>query len=637
MKRLLGIIAVAVAAASIQAAAIDSEETKAGFVPLFNGKDLSGWIGDTNGYKVENGNLVCHGGKLYTDKEYGDFIIRFEFKLPAGGNNGLGIRTPTKGDPAYVGMELQILDNTAPQYKNLKASQYHGSVYGLVPAKRGFLKPVGEWNSQEVIAIGPKIKITLNGTVIVDTDLTKIKQSKDTHDFKKHPGRFNKKGHIAFLGHGAVVKFRNIRIEDLAGKTAAAPETEQTANQAPEGFTPLFNGKNLDGWKGLLPRPNDNPINRAKLSKDQLQEAQVKAYETMRKHWSVENGILIHDGKGSSICTAKDYGDFEMLIDWKIEKGGDSGIYLRGTPQVQIWDNDKWKVGSGGLYNNKKHPSKPLLVADNPTGEWNTFRIKMVGENVTVHLNGKKVTDTVLENYWNRSIPIFPGGQIELQHHGSKLYFKNIYIKEISAAPQTAAVAAPHPIFDGKTLNGWIQKNGKASYRVEDGAIIGKTENGSPNSFLCSEKEYGDFDLTMEVKLINDELNSGIQIRSQTKPPKGNEKFGRVNGPQVEVEASGEKGAESGYIYGEACGGWMTPKDKLIPRKVFKSGEWNKYRILAKGSRIQTWINGEQISDLVDEAKFKSHPKGFIGLQVHAVGNKGPYEVAWRNINIKEL
>ncbi|MFC1498971.1 DUF1080 domain-containing protein [Verrucomicrobiota bacterium] len=192
-------------------------------------------------------------------------------------------------------------------------------------------------------------------------------------------------------------------------------------------------------------------------------------------------------------------------------------------------------------------------------------------------------------------------------------------------------------LFDGKTLDGWIQKNGTATYRVEDGAIIGKTTKGSPNSFLCTVKEYGDFELEFEVKLINNELNSGVQIRSQTKATNDKKKFGRVNGPQVEIEASGDKGAEAGYIYGEACGGWMTPKDRLKPRKVFKDGEWNKYRIVAKGARIQTWINGEQIEDLTSEAKFKSHPKGFIGLQVHGVGGRGPFEVTWRKIRIKVL
>ena len=195
-------------------------------------------------------------------------------------------------------------------------------------------------------------------------------------------------------------------------------------------------------------------------------------------------------------------------------------------------------------------------------------------------------------------------------------------------------------LFDGKTLEGWNKKNGKHTYRVEDGAIIGRTEKGSPNSFLCTNDLYGNFELEFEVKLINEELNSGVQIRSNDKPKEVSKKVkeGRVNGPQVEIEATGiAKGGEAGYIYGEACGGWMTPKDKLVKHKHYKDGEWNKYRIVANGPRIQTWINGNQVSDLTDEAKFESHPKGFIGLQVHGVGNRGPYEVSWKNIRIKKL
>lgn len=192
-------------------------------------------------------------------------------------------------------------------------------------------------------------------------------------------------------------------------------------------------------------------------------------------------------------------------------------------------------------------------------------------------------------------------------------------------------------LFDGKTLTGWTQKNGTATYRVEDGTIVGKTTPLSPNSFLCSDEEFGDFELTFDVKLFNPELNSGVQIRSKTDPPKHKQEYGRVNGPQIEIEASGENGAEAGYIYGEACGGWMTPEDKLIPRKLFKDGEWNSYRVVAQGPHLQVWLNGEVAEDLVDDAKFASHPKGFIGLQVHAVGKDGPYEVAWRNIKIKPL
>jgi len=200
-------------------------------------------------------------------------------------------------------------------------------------------------------------------------------------------------------------------------------------NTPPEGFVALTNGKDLTGWKGLLKSPLDNPAKRAKLAPDELAKAQQEADENMRAHWKVVDGALVFDGKGRSICTAKDYGDFEMWVDWKILPKGDSGLYLRGTPQVQIWDSPE---GSGGLYNNQKNPRKPLKKADKPVGEWNTFYIKMVGERVTVKLNGELVVDNVvLENYWERDKPIYPTGQIELQNHGNTLYFKNIYLREI--------------------------------------------------------------------------------------------------------------------------------------------------------------------------------------------------------------
>jgi hypothetical protein len=209
---------------------------------------------------------------------------------------------------------------------------------------------------------------------------------------------------------------------------------EKKDNAPPEGFVALFNGKDLGGWKGLMKRPLDNPIKRAALSPDERVKAQKEADDDMRAHWRVEDGALVFDGKGRSLCTAKDYGDFEMYVDWKILPKGDSGIYLRGTPQVQIWDtaNANASVGSGGLFNNKKNPSKPLVKADKPVGEWNSFWIKMVGEKVWVKLNDVLVVDGVpLENYWDANQPIFPTGQIELQNHGNTLWFKNIYIKEL--------------------------------------------------------------------------------------------------------------------------------------------------------------------------------------------------------------
>ena len=195
-------------------AGLSQEEIKQGFTSLFDGKTLDGWQGDTKGYKVDSGALVCApGGNLFTDKEYGDFIFRFEFKLPPGGNNGVGIRTPLKGNPAYAGMEIQILDDGHEKYRAwLKPYQVHGSIYGVVPAKRGHQKPIGQWNFEEIMCKGSHVKVTLNGTVIVDADLDKIDK---TMDGQNHPGLHNKKGYIGFLGHGDPVEFRNIRIKEL--------------------------------------------------------------------------------------------------------------------------------------------------------------------------------------------------------------------------------------------------------------------------------------------------------------------------------------------------------------------------------------------------------------------------------------
>jgi lysophospholipase L1-like esterase len=209
-------------------------------------------------------------------------------------------------------------------------------------------------------------------------------------------------------------------------------------NVPPDGFTALFNGKDLTGWKGLVA----NPKKRAAMTPDALAEAQKNADEAMREHWSVKDGVLVFDGKGQSLCTARDYADFELYVDWKIEEGGDSGVYLRGSPQVQIWDRP---VGSGGLFNNKDHPSQPLIRADKPVGEWNTLRIIMVAERVTVYLNDILVVDNVVfENYWERDKPIYPTGQIELQNHGNSLYFRNIFLREIPRQGRPAP--APPPI-----------------------------------------------------------------------------------------------------------------------------------------------------------------------------------------------
>ena len=201
------------------AAALAADAPEPGFAPLFDGKTLNGWTlvrGHGPGYVAENGILVCPkegGGNLYTEKEYANFIFRFEFKLSAGGNNGIGVRAPLTGDAAYQGMEIQILDHDDPQYRGwLKPAQFHGSIYDVFPAKTGHLKPVGEWNYEEIVADGRKITVRLNGAAIVDANLD---DAKDPEVLKKHPGLARKTGHLGLLGHGSHVEFRNFRIKEL--------------------------------------------------------------------------------------------------------------------------------------------------------------------------------------------------------------------------------------------------------------------------------------------------------------------------------------------------------------------------------------------------------------------------------------
>ncbi|MEY4168379.1 MAG: 3-keto-disaccharide hydrolase [Blastocatellia bacterium] len=218
MKRILSGMVLALCLAPVVVLG-QSSAAEAGFVPLFDGKSLDGWQlvrGRGPGYVVKDGVLVCPlegGGNLLTKNEYSNFIFRFEFKTEPGGNNGIGIRTPLSGDAAYVGMEVQILDDGHEKYKGkIRSEQHHGSIYLVAPARTGFLKPAGEWNSEEIMADGSHIRVTLNGVVILDFDLSLVKEKEV---IEKHPGIRNEKGYIGFLGHGSLVEFRNIRIKTL--------------------------------------------------------------------------------------------------------------------------------------------------------------------------------------------------------------------------------------------------------------------------------------------------------------------------------------------------------------------------------------------------------------------------------------
>ena len=210
---------VVVACLALAAGCVRAEAPPEGFSPLFNGRDMAGWRGKVDGYEVADGSMRCrpgHGGNVFTAAEYDDFVLRFDFKLAPGANNGLGIRMPPEGDAAFVGMELQILDDGHPKYAGLQPWQVHGSIYGVVPAERGCLKPAGEWNTEEVTVRGSHVTVVVNGKTILDADVAGFRDGKTpTADGKPHPGLARTKGHIGFLGHGDEVAFRNLFIKPL--------------------------------------------------------------------------------------------------------------------------------------------------------------------------------------------------------------------------------------------------------------------------------------------------------------------------------------------------------------------------------------------------------------------------------------
>ena len=395
----------------------------------------------------------------------------------------------------------------------------------------------------------------------------------------------------------------------------------------PEGFVALFNGKDLTGWKALLHRPNDNPIKRAELTPEKHAELQAKEDVSMRQSWKVEDGVLHFDGKGFSLATARKYGDFEMLVDWKIvHPRGDSGIYLRGTPQVQIWDPDQHKTGSGGLYNNKKNPSKPTKIADNPIGTWNTFRIVMIGEKVSIYLNGELVVDNVvLENYWDRSRPIFASEQIELQCHGNPIDFTNIFIREIPRAGEF------RPLFNGRDLGGWIGDT--KGYLIEDGVIVCK-----PGGNLYTAEQFDNFHFKFDFKLTAG-ANNGLGIRT---PSRGDAAYAGMELQILDNTSDRYKNLRDFQYHGSIYG--IVPAKRGFLKPV---GEWNHQEVIAKGAKIKVILNDTVIVDADIEQAVKDYepgkmhdPKRHPGLK-----NKGGHigflghgsVVYFKNIEIMDL
>lgn len=403
------------------------------------------------------------------------------------------------------------------------------------------------------------------------------------------------------------------------------------------GFVSLFNGKDLAGWKGLV----GNPISRAKMAEQELQDAQRIANEKMQHDWIVKDGLLLFTGHGDNLATVAQYSDFDMYVDWKITEKGDAGIYLRGSPQVQIWDTSRREagaqVGSGGLYNNQVNQSKPLVVADNKIGEWNTFHIIMKGEKVTVFLNGKLVTDnSILENYWDRKLPIFPKEQIELQAHGTYVAYRNIYLREISGDPISVLSEEEKKqgfsmLFNGSNMDQW--RGNTAGYLLEEGSIVVHPEFGGGGN-LYTKDMYADFEYRFEFQLTPG-ANNGVGIRT---PLEGDAAYVGMELQILDNEADIYKNLQPYQYHGSVYGVIPAKRGYLKP-----TGEWNREEVVVKGSKVKVVLNGEVIldGDIQEAAKngtmdHKEHPglsrtTGHIGFLGHGD------VVRFRNIRVKKL
>lgn len=405
------------------------------------------------------------------------------------------------------------------------------------------------------------------------------------------------------------------------------------------GFVSMFNGRNLDGWHGMI--AGGNPIKIAGMGESERAKAQEEANKKMLENWSVKDGKIVFSGKGHNLVSSKIYKDFEMIVDWLITKEGDSGIYLRGTPQVQIWDTSRTevgaRVGSGGLYNNNKdNVRNPLKVADNPVNEWNTFRITMIGENVTVYLNGELVVENVrMDNYWDRSIPIFESGTIELQAHGNELAFRDVYVREINAKQigltQEEIDNGFTSLFNGKNLDGW--QGNKTDYYVENGELIVNPKMGGHGN-LFTDKEYSDFIFRFEFKLTPG-ANNGLGLRA---PLKGDAAYVGMESQILDNTAAIYANLQDYQYHGSIYG--------IIPaRRGFLNpvGEWNAEEVYLKGDDVKIILNGRVIlegnlqkASANGTLDHRNHPglkrkKGFIGFLGHGS------ELKFRNIRIKEL
>jgi len=416
---------------------------------------------------------------------------------------------------------------------------------------------------------------------------------------------------------------------------AAAPAT------LPADFTLLFNGKDLTGWHG---RGHVDPRSVWALSATAQEAQRAKERPEFEKHWRVEDGALVNDGEGPYATTDDEFRDVELRLEYRTVAKADSGVYLRGNPQVQIWDTTeaggKWdrgaQFGSGGLFNNSPGaPGRdPLVKADRPFGQWNSLRIIQVGERTWVWLNDQPVVDGArMENFWDRALPLWPKGPIQLQTHGGEIRWRNIMARDIGWDEGRRLLESRdgegfQAVFNGKDWTGWAGP--VDNYEIVDGTIRCKPKQGGT---IFTKKEYGDFAARLEIRLPPGG-NNGLAIRY---PGDGDTAYvGMCEIQTLDNEdpqyATLDPRQYHGSIYG------MIPAARGYLRPV---GEWNFEEVTVRGSRITVELNGTRIVDgdvskVTEFMDNKEHPgkdrtSGHFGF----AGHNDP--VAYRSIQIREL
>jgi hypothetical protein len=412
-------------------------------------------------------------------------------------------------------------------------------------------------------------------------------------------------------------------------------------NAAPDGFEPLFNGSDLAGWHG---QRDMNPAEWNSLDDRQRAEFLAADAADAALHWRAADGQIVNDGQGVFLTTDRHFGDYELLVDYKTVAGADSGIYLRGCPQVQIWDTTeaggKWELGadkgSGGLWNNSPGAAgkDPLVHADRPFGQWNQVRVIQIGQRTSVWLNDQLVVDRALmESYWDRSKPLPATGPIQLQTHGGEICWRNIFVREIDPDEAARWLAADDSadwttIFNGQDLTGW--QGAVDSYEVVDGALRCRAGQGGT---IFTTDRYGDFEVRFQF-LLPPAGNNGLAIRY---PGEGDAAYSGMCELQVlDSEHANYQGLDARQFHGSAYGMVAAQRGYLRP-----TGEWNFQHVTVRGTSIRVELNGSVILDcdlanVTDYLDGNDHPgklatDGFFGFCGHGDA------VAFRDVQVRRL